>query len=262
MQTRLSPPGPARAGPGFGSAPGAQPRRQLNDKPPARRIMAEARCFPSPISLRVSAAMTDRAKGSISHWLVDLQAGRDIDEAARGLWERYFDRLVNLARGKLKAKRVPLADEEDVALSAFDSFCAAAAAQRFPQLDSREDLWRLLVTITARKAIAQQQRERRQKRGGGRVLNEAALEGAEPDSGVGLDQVVGSEPTPEFAAQVADELGRLLSLLRDDVLRQIALLRMEGYTNEQVGTQLGCSVRSVERKLDLIRRTWEQEKAS
>jgi DNA-directed RNA polymerase specialized sigma24 family protein len=203
--------------------------------------------------------MTDETKGSISQWIGALQDGGDVNEAAQRLWERYFDKLVNLARGKLRTAPRGPADEEDVALSAFESFCAAAAAHRFPQLGAREDLWRLLVTITVRKANAMRQRELRQKRGGGRVLGEAALAGPDQDARGGLDQVADPEPTPEFAALVADELGRLLGLLREETLRQVAVLRMEGYSNEQVAGRLGCSLRSIERKLDLIRRSWELE---
>ena len=64
------------------------------------------------------------------------------------------------------------ADEEDVALSAFDSFCRGAQRGRFPQLDDRDNLWRLLVVITSRKAVDLAQHEgppevrRRRARGG------------------------------------------------------------------------------------------------
>jgi len=36
----------------------------------------------------------------------------------------------------------------------------------------------------------------------------------------------------------------------------VALLKMEGYTGEEIADRLGCSLRSVARKLELIRRTW------
>ena len=62
-------------------------------------------------------------------------------------------------------------------MSAFNSFCAGAAPGKFPQLADRDDIWRLLVVITARKAMAQANREGRQKRGGGRVVEEAVLFG-------------------------------------------------------------------------------------
>src|SRR5262249_53919029 len=151
--------------------------------------------------------------------------------------ERYFSRLVHLARGKLRGERrkSASADEEDVALSAFHSVCLGAARGQFPQLADRDDLWRLLVVITSRKAVDQARHDRRLKRGGGRVRDEAALpEGRDGEDEEGLAQVVGREPTPEFAAMVAEECRRLLERLGDETLRQIALWRMEGYTDEEI----------------------------
>ena len=196
--------------------------------------------------------------GSVTRWLDDLKGGEGAD-AVPPLWERYFEQLVRLARARLRAAPRGPADEEDVALSAFDSFCRGAAAGRFPRLDDRGDLWRLLVTITVRKATDYVRGESRQRRGGGRVVGEAALDAAAPEAGRWLDQVIGREPTPEFAAQVADECRRLLEGLPDDELRTIALLRMEGYSNEQIAERLGCGLRSVERKLDRIRKRWTAE---
>jgi DNA-directed RNA polymerase specialized sigma24 family protein len=204
--------------------------------------------------------MSSDGKGSVSHWIEQLQDGGG-DAAARQLWERYFDRLVRLARVRLRDLPRGPADEEDIALSAFESFCEGAAARQFPQLDGRNDLWRLLVTITARKANAQVKREYRQKRGRGRVLDEAALAEGVSDV-IGLAGVIGNEPTPEFAAQVADELRHLLGRLRDAPLRTIALLRMDGYRNEEIAQKLDCSLRSVERKLDLIRKVWQWEESA
>src|SRR5262249_34542005 len=131
-----------------------------------------------------------------------LQAG---DPAAvQRLWERYFTRLVGLARRKLEGAPRRAADGEDVALSAFDSFCRHAEQGRFPQLEDRDGLWRLLVVITARKAAHLVRDESRAKRGGG--MTPAADEEAV------LGEVLSREPTPELAAQVADECRRLLGL--------------------------------------------------
>jgi DNA-directed RNA polymerase specialized sigma24 family protein len=74
----------------------------------------------------------------------------------------------------------------------------------------------------------------------------------------GIDRVVGDEPTPAFALEVADEFRRLLDLLDDDGLRQIALLKMEGYTVDEIAAQLGCARRAVERRLQLIRKIWSE----
>ena len=114
--------------------------------------------------------------GSVTHWVGQLKAGER--DAAQQLWEAYFRRLVGLARKKLQGAKVRTADEEDVALSAFDSFCRGAEHGRFPQLGDRNDLWRLLVVITGRKAIDLIQKEGRQKRGGGALLGESALLGS------------------------------------------------------------------------------------
>jgi DNA-directed RNA polymerase specialized sigma24 family protein len=197
--------------------------------------------------------------GSVTCWLGDLRGG-DL-AAAQPLWERYFSRLVVVARGRLKKLRRTTADqdEEDAALSAFNSFCDGAARGRFPQLADRDDLWRLLVVITARKAMAQAHRERRQKRGGGRVVDEAVLFGpgaGDEDSIAGLERIAGDGPTPEFAAMMAEECQRLLDVLEDDSLRQVALSRMEGYTNDEIAAQLGCARRTIARRLELIRKTW------
>src|SRR5262249_55701123 len=153
--------------------------------------------------------------------------------AAQPLWERYFHRLIGLARKKLRGARPRMADEEDVALSAFDSFCRGAAQGRFPQLRDRNSLWPLLVVITARKALDVVHHESRQKRGGGAVRGESALieSAAGSTAKRGIEQVVGSEPTPEFAAQLVEEYQRLLAKLGDVELRSIATLKMEGYTN-------------------------------
>ena len=203
--------------------------------------------------------MSSENQGSVTHWLDALQAGDAA--AAQPLWDRYFAQLVRLARAKLRATSGAAAggDEEDAALSAFDSFCTGVARGQFPQLSGRDDLWRLLVVITARKVWAQRQRQRRQKRGGGRVFVEADLNPfwADDESATaGLEQIIGPEPTPEFAAMVAEQYRRLLDRLGEDSLRQVALWRMEGYTNDEIADRLGCARRTVARRLDLIRKTW------
>jgi DNA-directed RNA polymerase specialized sigma24 family protein len=196
---------------------------------------------------------------SVSLWLQQLQSGDR--EAAEKLWQRYFARLVGLARTRLQGLPRRVADEEDVALSAFDSFCRGAEQGRFPRLDDRDNLWRLLVTITARKAYQLGLSHRRQKRGGEAVLDEAALAGPDdPGAGAaGLDQLLSREPTPEFAAQAAEDFERLLAALPLEELRAVARWKMEGYRNEEIAAKLGCAPRSVERRLHVIRAVWEEE---
>jgi DNA-directed RNA polymerase specialized sigma24 family protein len=194
---------------------------------------------------------------SVTEWIGDLKAGDD-GEAARHLWERYFTRLAHLAHAHLRATPRGPADGEDVALSAFESFFRGAAAGRFPRLDDREDLWKLLTTIVARKAANQRRREHQKKRGGGRVVAGADL-AADPAGGDPLAQIACGEPTPEFAAFVADEVRRRFDSLADESRRIVARLRMEGYANDEIAEALDISLRSVERKLELIRKAWLRE---
>jgi DNA-directed RNA polymerase specialized sigma24 family protein len=200
--------------------------------------------------------MTSEDIGSVTSWLDDLKAG-DLD-AAQKLWERYFGALVRLAHARLRTTSRVAEDEEDAALSAFDSFCAAAAEGRFPRLDDRDDLWRILVSLTSRKAVNQFRRQRWQKRDTARVAGEAALGGADGDRAF-LDRLAGPEPSPDFAALVADEWRHRLESLRDDSLRQVAVMRLEGFTNDEIAERLGCGRRTVARKLELIRRRWLDE---
>jgi len=200
--------------------------------------------------------MSCEEQGSVTRWIVDLKAGQIA--AVQPLWERYFARMVELARARLQSVRHRDAgsDEEDAAVSAFDSLCSGLAKGQFPQLGDRDDLWRLLVVITIRKVQAQGRRQSRQKRGSGqvRLATDLAESGHAGDDDDLLAKAVGSEPTPEFAAMVAEEYRRLLERLDDDVLRKVAILRMEGCTSDEIGSQLGCARRTVARQLALIRR--------
>jgi RNA polymerase sigma factor (sigma-70 family) len=200
------------------------------------------------------------SEGSVTNWVRRLREGDPT--AAQRLWELYFPRLVGLARKKLQQAPRRAADEEDVALSAFASFCRGAARDRFSQLSDRDNLWRVLVMLTARKASHLLRDERRQKRGAGAVRDEAALGRAETAGGrAGFDELPGTAPTPEFVAWVAEECQRLLARLGEDELRSIALWKLEGYTNEEIAAKLGCTRPTVQRKLRLIRDTWAKESA-
>ena len=193
---------------------------------------------------------------SVTTWVEQLRAGNRA--AAQHLWDRYYPRLVGLARRKLQGLPRRAADEEDVALSALASFCRGAEQGRFPRLESRDDLWALLVVITARKAIDLRQREGRQKRGGGRVGGESVLDEllGDEDGARGISQKVGKEPTPEIAAQVAEQFRVLLALLPNEEVRSVALRKMEGYTHDEIAAAIGCAVVTVGRRVELIRSVW------
>jgi DNA-directed RNA polymerase specialized sigma24 family protein len=131
-------------------------------------------------------------------------------------------------------------------------------------LSDRDNLWPLLVVITRRKVIDACNREKRLKRGGGKVRGESAwldaFDGSDRDGGINL--VIGKEPTPAFAAQVAEETQRLLNALGSKELRSVAVWKMEGYSNEEIAKELGYVERTVERRMRIIRGHFEREMES
>jgi hypothetical protein len=150
-----------------------------------------------------------------------------------------------------------VADENDVALSAFNSFFCRAREGRFPQLVDRHDLWQLLVVIAGRKASNLAKHERRRP-----VIHASALRtGNGDEDGSFFAHVISREPDPAFAAQVVEEYERLLKQLGDSNLRDVAVWKLEGYTNKEIEAKLGRAHATVERKLRFIRKAWERDGA-
>lgn len=193
--------------------------------------------------------------GSITVLLGGLKAGDP--NAMPGLWDRYFERLVDLAKWKLRA-RPPgaVTDEEDVALQVLDSFQRGVKRGKFPRLDDRNDLWRILVVMTARAVTDVRLKQSRQKRGEGRTIEASVLRATALSEQDILEQVAASEPTPEFALIMAEEVRRLLESLQREDLRSVAVAKLEGETNEEIAARLDCSVRTVANKLKMIRLMW------
>jgi DNA-directed RNA polymerase specialized sigma24 family protein len=180
------------------------------------------------------------ADGTVTHWITGLKAGEV--EAANRLWHRYFNRLVQLARSKLRSVPRRVTDEEDVAAVVFRNLWQGAESGHFPELRNRENLWPLLVVLTSRRV---NDLRRYQKRRGDDIA---------PDN---LEHLIADVPSPEFAAMTTENVSRLFGLL-DPVLRQVAQGKLEGYENSDIAQSLGCSLRTVERKLQVIRRIWDE----
>jgi DNA-directed RNA polymerase specialized sigma24 family protein len=193
---------------------------------------------------------------SVTNLIDGLIAGDEAD--IERLWDRYFERLVRLAAARLPAHGRRSFDEEDVALSAFQSFCGRAGRGQFPRLSDRDDLWRILATITVRKALETWRYQNRQRRGGGRLVGESALLGHNNDKRGGLAEFLGCEPTPEDAAEFADDYRRFLARLEQPALLTVALRRLEGQSTSEIAEALKVSPRTVERKLQLIRAIWSE----
>jgi DNA-directed RNA polymerase specialized sigma24 family protein len=195
-------------------------------------------------------AMSEAAAGSITQVFHRLQSG---DAAAAGqLWERFFPRLLGLARRSLAGGLRRAADADDAVQSAFACFFERVRREPFDGVLDRRDLWNLLAAFTVRKSLKQARRERAARRGGGRVLGEGDLTGPGGQP-LPLDGLAGRLPCADLDL-ACEELLQML----DDEERTIALLRLLGYRNREIAERLGCTERKVERKLNLIRLTWQE----
>ena len=193
----------------------------------------------------------------VTLWIDEL---RNADEAAaRNLWNHFVTRLYELGRKKLRPETRRVYDEEDAAQSAFHSVCAGIAAGRFPDLGDRGNLWHLLVAITARKVAHRQRHDHQQRRDVHRNLSDSIFSQSSDDSAAaGVNRIDSREPTPEFAAEFVETCEILYQSLDDPDLQQVVTLRMEGYTDAEIADRLKCSRRTVQRRLEIIRRHWNR----
>jgi len=198
------------------------------------------------------------SQGSVTRLIEQLRSDdpRLREDAARRVWERYVPALLDLARHHLDRRLLHREDEEDVLQSMYASFCLRQQRGSF-ELTGRDDLWRLLVTVTLRKARNAARRHRREARD---YRRERGQDGGDSSrSGWALELMDASEPTPEDAAALNEELERRLRALGDPALRRIALRKLEGYTNQEIARELdNCTERTIERKLARIRTKWAQ----
>ena len=190
--------------------------------------------------------------GSVTGWIGGLRTGNS--DAARALWERFFDRMLSVARRSLR--KLPGAfDEEDVALSAFWTVWRSFQAGGHEAVQCRDSLWKLLAVVTSRKASDRLKIEGAAKRGGGRD----AAASAKRFEKLALDDLPANCDDPQFAAMMADECQRMMAALGDDELAMVALLKLDGLTNDEIAAQLGYSRRTIQRMLSLIRDVWGAE---
>jgi DNA-directed RNA polymerase specialized sigma24 family protein len=201
--------------------------------------------------------MEEVAVDSVALLLHRLKEGDS--QAPDGIWSKYFTNLVEHARNRLRSLPNRVTDEEDVALSALNSFFEGAKRQRFPELKSRDDLWKLLLVITARKATAARRKAHAAKRPDAHFVNTS--QGRDEEDADWLQQAIGAEPTPEAIVMFSDELQRLLQLLPNDEVRQIASWKLEGLTNLEIAVKLNTYEEKVRRKLEVIRSLWKWDDA-
>jgi RNA polymerase sigma factor (sigma-70 family) len=203
--------------------------------------------------------MSENHSHSITALLQQLDAGNS--RAAHELWERVRNHLIISARNMLKRQPRRIVDEEDVAIMAFDALLRGVEQNRFKKINDRDDLWQILAMLAGRRAITARRSELADKRGGGRNRGESAFEqitdNESAQAGIGGVE----DPHPETAEQLSLVLREQIDNLNDDVLREIVMYRFEGFTDTEIAEKTSLSVRTIQRKLALIRRMWQSEQS-
>jgi RNA polymerase sigma factor (sigma-70 family) len=190
---------------------------------------------------------------NISHWIDLVKHGDSV--AANRIWHHYFNRLVRAVRQRLYGQNRAVSDEEDVVLSVFNSFYSAVEKGRFPDLSDRDDLWQLLLRMSARKVVDKRRHDRRQRRGGQVQLH--SLDHSGDDETV--IEAIGDEPSPEMVLMMQEAVEQFFSHLGVGQLRDLAGAKLEGYSNAELARRFQCSERTIERRLHLIREKCQQE---
>lgn len=174
-------------------------------------------------------------------------------KAAEEIWQRFFHRVCGLAKKKLGDVRKRVVDEEDIAQSAMHALYQGIQDNRFERLENRDDLWQLLVMLTSRKAALVWRKQGRRKEAG-----ESVFAGSDETAAAGLQAIIDAKPTQPYVDQLCESCDERLSTL-EPKLREVAVLKLQGFTNEEISEQVDRSVKSVERYLKMIRLQWMQD---
>lgn len=186
------------------------------------------------------------AQGTVTH-LFSLARQGDVD-AFEPLWLHFFPRLVGLARKRLSGRAGMADDAEDAAHAALISFWSQIRSGEYLQDLCRGSLWNLLATITVRKVGKQLRNDAAVRRGEGRVLPETDLAGTES-----LEDMLSVLPTQELDLLASELMGSL-----PEDLQPVAMLRLFGYSTEEIAAQLIWTRRKVQRKLEIVRLRWSE----
>ncbi len=177
-------------------------------------------------------------------------------DAARRIWDRFIHRLIYESRDRLMNLPRRAVDEEDVAAMAFQAFFDGVAQNSFQRLENRDDMWQVLAMLAERRAMDVMRMELADMRGGGKNRGESVFENllGEDSAAGGIGEMPDLEPEviDGFTKETRERLEEL-----EESVREVVMLKLQGYTNEEVSEQLDMALRTVERKLQLARSQWE-----
>lgn len=196
--------------------------------------------------------------------------GEQRRDAETEVWRRFSEPMRRIARRRMRGNELPVGDEEDVAISVFRVFFRGVGEGRFERLGSGQQAFALLSRLTIDKTIDLIRFHKARRRCPDGAHDSLGGDDQERD-GVrarrAASQRIGTE---SLLAQIADkrqssadsvvewkeEFDRLVVSLSEQTLQRIVTLKLQGYSNEEIAGDLGCVTRTVERKLEMIRRFW------
>ncbi len=181
-------------------------------------------------------------ENSVTQWIHAVRRG---DQAyAEKLFLLYFSRLTSFTQSRMRSFSQATYDAEDAAISTFRVLFQNLEEGRYTELDDREEFWHLILKIASRKINRRVEYETAAKR----TLDFAIASRIEPENVI--------DPS---APQIGLESERLLRMLGDVNLEQVAVWKLEGFTNEEIALKLNRTRRTVQRMLNLVRELWQEE---
>ena len=196
--------------------------------------------------MQPASLMSTNADDPISEWLAQLPEGDSL--AQHKIYERFARKIESIADRMLTGVPLGDSDSEDVAVKVLKSLFERIQDGRLEPPVNRQQLWNLLMGITRNKSAQVVRHKRTAKRGKGKIKGNSGFGGGTDD--LGIQRIPDQSPNPAAAFREAEDLAERLESLNDDQLRQIALLRMAGYSNEEIAESLNCGKRTIERRVN------------
>ena len=202
--------------------------------------------------LMSNAELSKGSVGSVSGWIAKMRQG---DPTAIGqLVARYFQKIAQFAESKLRRGIRVTDDGEDIAISVLHTITRNSAKGRFPDLQDRDDLWFLMIVIAQHAVIDKKRTELRRERQAAPVHTMTDLMEL---YNVDLEDFLGNDNSASKLLEIIDCWDELLKKLPDDRNREVAKLKMQGYSNREIADILGMVPRTVDRKIRLIAQRWQ-----
>lgn len=178
----------------------------------------------------------------------------EVGDGIGPLFRRFAKRLLAFARKKLGRGVRRKVDEEDIIQSVFTTLAEIRSKKR-PDLETSDELWGLLARLTRRKCVKYRRRFYAQRRD----VRREQLAGAYPDERHYEFQV--DQPLPDETVAAQDVIEFVTRGL-DETQRGICLLRLAGFSIQEIADKMECSERTVYRVLALVRERLEAEDAA